>query len=260
MPPTDVPRPPGTPLPGVDVPFPESSVWPAFMPFGQRWNPMVQLMADLGIGLLVIVLLAGIVAGVIGGVSRSRNARHTRKAAEGISRPLVETLSVKEGIVIARYTLLRGIQREWSCIPLTRKRVMDPKLVSETVDHLMADWTVSRMREFCLRYHRPLSTLMDNREMDRVFTHARLVLRGKNRIFFPRMVGIGESDTGMYVMYATDPSLTLNVWSEPEVMDILAYALDAPNLEIEEAEGQLIVLHLNDAPQRAAQSGEDDAE
>lgn len=249
MPPTNAP-------PSISTPFHNVTVWPSFIPFGQHWNPLTQLLIELVSVFLFVILGVGTVVVAIKGVSRSRNVWYSRDAAEDIPYPLMKTLCVQEGVSIARGTLLRDIQREWERIPQVKKRVLDPDLVSDTVDTLLENWTTARIWEFCLRYHRPLSTLLDAREMDRVFAYAGLVLRTKNHTIFPKMVGIGESDTGMYVLFSTDPSLTLTVWSDTETVDILAYALDAPALRVEEEEGQLIALYLNDAEQRIRRTEE----
>lgn len=253
-------------MPNADTPLPASSaqVWPSSLPFGQDWNPLVQLLAEVAAGALVFVLTIATALFTARVVRRIRNAWAARHAQEDLPRDLVERVSAQYGIARARTELLRGIRREWRSTSARIKRVLDEDLAQKAEDHLLSEWTVQRQREFCVMYRRPLSVLMNTRELDLTFYRAGLVIGDGKREVFPRLVGVGETEHGMYAMFRADPSLTLEVWNDHETREVLSFALDAPELDIQEVEGQLVVLQLNDMHLRVSveetEETEDDQE
>ena len=236
----------------VDAPtsahFSEAHVWPSWMPFGKTWEPLLQLVFEVAVLMLVGVLVIAVVVASVRTVQRRRVRRHIEDEASKVSGELARELSVRKGLETARKALLDDIRNQWSKTPHILDAVIDQDIVRESADAILRGWEPHRIREFCLRYERPLKVIL-SAQMSETFTTADLTIPSGRYRTYPTLVGLGENPTGMYAMYYCDEYLLIPDWEA--AIPVLAAALDAPDLRVSETEGRIFCLELNDANLRA---------
>ena len=150
-------------------------------------------------------------------------------------------LSVRQGVLDARASLLNAFSHEWRELQRVLPDLLDGSLVEETRVRIEGTWSAARRRQFYLRYHVPLSTVMSPRRWEEMFEGSTGVRTTGST---PVIRGIGETTEGMYVVVATAPGWTTHEWDD--ILPDLRVELDAPDTIVELVNSTEVIIALND--------------
>ncbi|TXH10135.1 MAG: hypothetical protein E6R04_06225 [Spirochaetes bacterium] len=181
---------------------------------------------------------------------RSEDAREMESLRACIGRDDIARMSIEEGVRRGRRILLSDMRRRWTSLSAVFGTVVDHDIVQSTEYRLLDQWSDERIVDFCIRYRRPLAVVFDNARCNRMFVCADLTVSYGDTTKYPELAGVGEDERGCFFIFTTDSSLPLSRWTDSR--DVLAAALDAPHMEIEEEEGCVYTVRLNDMKLREA--------
>lgn len=228
--------------------LPGTSVWPDWMPFGKTWEPIFQLLLEVAVLLVFLLMIVSIFLKISKIVQRHRYNKALDAESDALADSLVRELSVRRGVDESRRILLNNIRGQWGRTKDLLSRSVDEDVVAETVDHLIGDWTPHRVREFCLRYNHQLNVILSSRILD-TFDTAGLSYSDGRAVRYPKLVGLGEDNWGLYAIYRSNEKFLLEDWEQE--LPVFALVLDAPAIEVHEIDGGLFKLALRDVARRA---------
>lgn len=225
-------------------------MWPSFMPFGHELTPLAHFLIIAG----VIVMILGAIVSVFALVNRINRreeaARESESLRDCVDRDDISRLSVETGVRKARRVLVSDIRSQWGAIPALLESVVDPDIVQQTMDRMLETWTDDRLVDFCVKYRRPLAVLLDAARRKRMFACAELLFDYDGVQNVPELTGIGEDTRGSFFIFTSDSIFPLSRWRAAR--EVLAAALDAPDIEIEEETGCVYTMYLNDSKLRSS--------
>ena len=197
-----------------------------------------------GVVLLILVTLV-MPALVVVVTVRIRNS-HLRKrdlarrasvveAYTSLPNEAVRHLSIRQGVLDARASLMDTFTREWDELREVVPELLDRSTVEETRSRIEETWSAPRRRQFYLRYHFPLAVVLNPRRWEALFGTTNSV---------PTVCGVGETDAGMYVIVSTAPGWTRHEWDD--ILPDLRIELDAPDASVEIVNSSEVIIALND--------------
>ncbi len=211
--------------------------------------------AIAGTALLIAVVIGGSFLGFYTAhllrsrVARRRTAREREVILESyndLPEEVVRELSVRSGVLDARASLLDTFTAEWHALQRVLPDLIDAELAAETRTRLEGAWDTYRRQQFYLRYHAPLSTIMNRRTWRAMFSGSYGVeVTGA----VPVIRGVGESVDGMYVIVSTAAGWTVEEWDD--MLPVLRVELDAPSLTVDIVNSEKVVISLRDRDLRS---------
>lgn len=173
---------------------------------------------------------------------RAREAREaTLRTYDDLPDEVLQRVSTRQGVLHARRNLLATFTREWDSLQDVLPEILDRTLVDETRERLESAWSPSRRRQFYLRYHFPLTTVMDPLRWENLFAHSEgMHISGAA----PVVRGVGESNEGMYIVVATAPGWTRSEWDD--ILPDIRVELDAPEAVVEIVNSSEVIIVLRD--------------
>lgn len=216
-----------------------------------QWLEEGSFPSALAGSVLLIVIVAGSLTLVTYTAHRIRMARRRKRAREAREAALrtyddlpdevLQRVSIRQGVLHARRNLLATFTSEWNSLQDVLPEILDGNLVDETRERLESAWSPSRRRQFYLRYHFPLTTVMDPLRWENLFAHSEgMHISGAA----PVVRGVGESNEGMYIVVATAPGWTRSEWDD--ILPDIRVELDAPEAVVEIVNSSEVIIVLRD--------------
>lgn len=160
---------------------------------------------------------------------------------DDLPEEVVRELSVRSGVLDARSSLLATFTTEWHALQRVLPNIIDAELAADARTRLEGAWSTHRRQQFYLRYHAPLSTVMNRRTWHTMFSGSYGVeVTGA----VPVIRGVGESVDGMYVIVSTAAGWTVEEWDD--MLPVLRVGLDAPNAAVDIVNSEEVVISLRD--------------
>lgn len=209
---------------------------------------LVTALAGTGLLIFVAVVTPVLMVYTFARISdaRARKRALARRAGilhtyDRLPEEAVSHLSVRQGVLRARASLLDTFTREWGELHEVLPELLNDDMVEETRARIEGTWSASRRRQFYLRYHFPLTTVMSMRRWEALF-NGEAGDRTANTV--PSVCGVGETDEGMYIIVSTAPGWTRHEWDD--ILPDIRVELDAPDASVEIVNSSEVIIALND--------------
>lgn len=222
--------------------------WVNQVPFVGELNPLWQILILAVVFVLACVLIVLLINGVVQGVKGRRERKlaplrekEREDLLKSLPTGLLNQVSVMAGVRSARATILERVRGDFDRAQRLLPLIHDTNIVKTANDHLTLRWTPQRSAEFCVRYFTPLSVVLDADEWMTLAYDAELPA-------VPTITGIGESDSGMYLILKSSPTIALSEWHH--ALPVFAAALDAPDIKVFLSDASTVTMELRDAQLR----------
>jgi hypothetical protein len=231
----------------------DRAIWPDFIPFGQGSGLWLHLLVLLGVLLALVALVPRGVraAGRRWSPSAIRYRREVAYTAGVLGHGFVQYLGHLDASDVFRTSHVNALMRDWKLRNDALARIVDQRM-SAMHDILASKepevWTPDERAEFCFRYRTPLAVLFSQKRREWMFQNAELSFTSDGKRFYPTLINLGHTLSGMTVTFHSEPFVTLSLWKK--ALPVLASALDSPTMEVSEVSGGQFILFLNDVDRR----------
>jgi hypothetical protein len=176
-----------------------------------------------------------------------RYRAEVRRMADTLGHGFVQYLGHLDANDVFRTSHVNALLGDWRMRQDALSKIVDARM-SSMRDVLATKeseiWTPEERSEFGYRYRTPLTVLFSLPKLEWMFQNAGLSFTSRGKRFYPELINLGHTSSGMTATFRCEPYITAKTWES--ALDVLGSALDSPGITVRETVGGQFTLSLND--------------